>query len=636
MKARWLWAVICILALLLAGVAEAQPAVQATRSPDDLVYVGTWGEAVANGRLLYPEGLDVGPDGHVYVADTAQHRIQVFAPDGAFLRKWGSLGQAPGQFKFPNDVVVSQAGLVYVSDAGNNRVQVFDAQGRLAEQSGGQGLGTVAFGVLEGLAIGPTDELYVADSGLRRIMVFGPDGAFRRQWNAGYQGRPLGLNGIGVAPDGSVVVAGWIEGRYAYGVQVFTAMGGFVRWFEPPMEATMRWPKDVAVGPSGVIYVAAPERSEILAFRLDGTYLRRWTAKAKGLAASGDEVYAAITDFHNIRVYSTEGAALRWWGAKGNLARQFDRPVDLAVGLNGDLYVGDAGNDRIVVLGSDGSFVSRWGREGSGEGEFNEINGLGMDREGNLYVADRTRPSIDIFQADGAFVRRWNMGTHNSIADVAVDAVGDMYMAALDRSRVDVFSRWGVLIRSIRYSWGGVAPWRLCIDADDLLYITAGTLTVHAKLGAYVRSFGGGPAAVGPDGRVYVVQNGVRVYSSLGEPLGAWDGTGDGEKYMGGRGIALGHDGTIFVADPVSNRIHLFRRVADLVPETSTPTATPSATASGTLTATCAPSSTPTVTATSSDTPTATLAAHTPTSTPSSTEAIEDVPIAFVTLLLKP
>ena len=57
-------------------------------------------------------------------------RIQVFDPQGRFLREWGSEGSEDGEFRTPQCLSIDSKGNVYVSDYWNDRIQVFDPQGR--------------------------------------------------------------------------------------------------------------------------------------------------------------------------------------------------------------------------------------------------------------------------------------------------------------------------------------------------------------------------------------------------------------------------------------------------------------------------------------------------------------------------
>jgi sugar lactone lactonase YvrE len=92
----------------------------------ELAHWGSYGSEP--GQFNQPLGITVDPTGNVYVADTYNHRIQVFSNDGAFLAQWGSYGMAPGQFSRPSAIKAGPDGRIYVSDTWNNRIQVFGSQ----------------------------------------------------------------------------------------------------------------------------------------------------------------------------------------------------------------------------------------------------------------------------------------------------------------------------------------------------------------------------------------------------------------------------------------------------------------------------------------------------------------------------
>lgn len=90
-------------------------------------FLRSWGHSgTGDGEFKSPSGLAIDGDGNVYVAEIGNNRIQMFDKDGNFLTKIGTKGNGIGQFSnlhglaFDND-----AGLLYVADTGNHRVQVF-------------------------------------------------------------------------------------------------------------------------------------------------------------------------------------------------------------------------------------------------------------------------------------------------------------------------------------------------------------------------------------------------------------------------------------------------------------------------------------------------------------------------------
>ena len=84
----------------------------------------------------YPHGLAVDGAGRVYVADSGNQRIQVFTPDGEYIREWGGYGEKQGRFVWPRGVAIDASGRVYVADSGNARIQKFTASGQFVAKWG--------------------------------------------------------------------------------------------------------------------------------------------------------------------------------------------------------------------------------------------------------------------------------------------------------------------------------------------------------------------------------------------------------------------------------------------------------------------------------------------------------------------
>ena len=304
----------------------ASPVVAQTASPlGSLVSIATFDNATS--ELEHPSGMDVGPDGNLYLVNAHRSEILVLAPDGSVVRRWGSKGTGEGQFNFRRDVTdpygdvggvaVSSDGSVYVADTVNRRIQQFTAEGEFIRQWG-------RFGHGEGQFVDPIDidvardgTVYVVDDQRDDIQAFTPEGGFIQVIGEHGTG-PGQLNftgGIGIGPDGTIYNADWSNSR----VQAWDASGAFLwtlgeRGTRP---GQFEAPADVAVDSSGRLYVTnvaegpAGISGRVQVFDAGRQLIALWDAPGAGaatagLAIDGDTVYVGLPFVSQLHVLKLE------------------------------------------------------------------------------------------------------------------------------------------------------------------------------------------------------------------------------------------------------------------------------------------------------------------------------------------
>ena len=218
-----------------------------------------------------PSGLTVDRLGRLLVADTHFYRVLVYSPEGKILFQIGDgiQGSTPGRFGYPTDVVIDSAGNFYVSEYGeNDRIQVFSPEGKWLRQWGGHGYEPGEFLRPRAMAIDSKDQLYVADSCNHRIQVFDTNGKLLRSW--GTRGTASGQMSypydVAIGPDGSLYVCEYGNQR----VQKFSAEGKSLGiWGGPGREpGQLNNPWALAIDHEGAVSVIDSNNHRVQRFRL--------------------------------------------------------------------------------------------------------------------------------------------------------------------------------------------------------------------------------------------------------------------------------------------------------------------------------------------------------------------------------
>ena len=277
-------------------------------------FVNMWGSfGKGNGRFDGQNDVDA-LKGHVYVADYANHRIQVFDTKGNYLIKWGTYGDENGQIHKASALSIVPSGNIYLSDQFNYRIQEFTANGTFVTNWGTKGEANGQFLHPHVPAVDSEGNVYVSDRDLANVQKFTDDGKFIMKW----------------AEEGS-------------------------------NDGQLSKPESVIIDSKDNVYVSDFGNHRIQKFNKDGQFISKWGSKGigdgefngpAGLSIDkNDNIYVTDKNNNRIKVFSANGTFLTKFGSEGNGSGQFILPEGVGVDVDtGLVYVADTGNHRIQVF----------------------------------------------------------------------------------------------------------------------------------------------------------------------------------------------------------------------------------------------------------------------------------------------
>jgi YYY domain-containing protein len=265
--------------------------------------------------LDQPRGICTGPDGALYVCNSKKGSVDCFSPEGVFLRSYGSPGQTPnsGQlspdYSGPGGVAVNEEGLVFVADTWNHRIAVFAPDGAYQREIKAEFWGprNLAF---------YSQSLIVADTGKHRLVFLTQDGQVLR--SIGGEGQGLGqfIEPVGLAVIGDLLFVADVGNQR---IQVlgpdFTVRAEFpvLGW-----EDQVGTEAYLAADSKGSLWLSDSGQHRIEKFSIEGKLLGIYGPScqpagnlnhARGLAWRGENLL--ISDFGNNRLLLVPGEGLQ-------------------------------------------------------------------------------------------------------------------------------------------------------------------------------------------------------------------------------------------------------------------------------------------------------------------------------------
>ena len=265
------------------------------------------------------------------------------------------------------------------------------------------------------------------------------------------------------------------------------------------------------------------------------------------------------------------------FGSSGSGSGQFSGPAGVAVSeASGDVYVVDAGNNRVEHFDSTGSTVlGEFNGSAAPTGAFAAPEAIAVDNStnpldpsaGDVYVADTGHSVIDKFSASGTYLGQLTSGSEGepfgTIDGVAVDPEGVVWVYQ-SSGEIDSYSDGleNEFLSARTFALGTFTSPGLAVDSEDNLYVNDGFHNVvkvnsEGELLSVVEEEETTGVAVDQSSNDVYLDNvaSVAMFSSEGalrERFGAG-------ALSGGSGIAVNStSGTVYVAESSGDAVQIF------------------------------------------------------------------------------
>ncbi len=386
------------------------------------------GYPAAEGRLDFPEGVCLTASGDVVIADTGNHKIRIVVAETGFrygqqmeagylytLAGWikdpesgyvDSEIPAGARFSTPTGVAAAADGTIFVADSANGRIRRIDTTGAVTTVAGTGIAGSAGDGGPAvdaqfvrptAVAVGPDGTVYVADRDGRRVRAFVPGGNISTMAGDGV---------VGSEGDGGLATAAHLTEPTGLAV---TADALYIVDFGSDRVRSVALSGDDVGKISTIAQNAGSAPVDALAVPLKAPY---GTAVGSGsflVADSGNHLIRRV-DLADGKATILMGVGSAGFNPPGDgadpLQARLNDPIWAIYDAAGNLFVSDAGNQRVRVLPAAGGTLfgvsvtaglvqtiagggSTFSEGGAAVGNLLYLpGGMTFDRDGHLLIAD--------------------------------------------------------------------------------------------------------------------------------------------------------------------------------------------------------------------------------------------------------
>ncbi len=264
-----------------------------------------------------------------------------------------------------------------------------------------------------------------------------------------------------------------------------------------------------------------------------------------GIAVTDTEIFVSDARNGRIQVFDHEGQFKRAFGTAGDGFGELGRPMNLTI-HDDKLYVPEYMNDRIQVFSLAGESLETIGGPGEGGGQFDAPGGVAVADNGDLFVTDFYNQRVQHLRADGSFVRQW--GTNGETGRGAGEFTYPTDVALASDGTLYVADGYGNRVQAFDTGggflrkWGG--PFALGLYGPFKGWFTTAT-----------------SIAIGPEGSVFVADfynDRIQKFTAEGDYLTAFGSAPENPGHTG-MAVAIASDGTVWSVNFADNRVEKWR-----------------------------------------------------------------------------